>query len=101
MVALGRVRLGLKVGDDPDRWAPPVGETKRGIPVSAAAARREEARCLLGSRCASAGPRSGPRREKGERGQAGRGERERNGPSWEVEKKNLFLFIFLAFTQIF
>jgi len=35
LVALGRVRLGLKVGDDPDRWAPPVGDTEaRGRPVS-------------------------------------------------------------------
>jgi len=64
-------------GRRPRPWAPPVGETKRGTPMSATAARREEARCLLGSRCAGAGPRSGPRREKGERGQAGRGEREK------------------------
>ena len=86
LVALGRVRLGLKVGDDPDRWAPPVGETKRGTPLSAAAARRRRADAGRSAVLA-----------------LGRGERERNGPSPRQGGREEILFYFLNsyFAQIF
>jgi len=39
-----RVRLGLEVGDGSDHWAPPGSDTESGAALSAAEARREEAR---------------------------------------------------------
>ena len=85
LVALGRVRLGLKVGDDPDRWAPPVGDTEAwGRPVICCGEGRGGARRWL-----SLGPRGGPcgtgwaaaRRRKGEGNSRPRGGKERVGPS--------------------
>ena len=39
-----RVRLGLEVGDGSDHWAPPGSDAESGAALSAAEARREEAR---------------------------------------------------------
>ena len=104
VVELGRDRLRLRVGEDPDRSAAPVGEPKRGTPVSAAAAKGRRGRVLLG--CAGAYPNAsaGPRRErKGKEASGPRGGEKEMGRARDREggEEIFFLFIFPAFSQTF
>jgi hypothetical protein len=78
LVALGRVRLGLKVEDDPDRWAPPVGDTEAwGRPVICCGEGRGGARRWLSSWAARRADWrwAGARRRKGEGGRQAAGEK--------------------------
>jgi len=94
VAARTRVLLGLKVEDDPDRWAPPVGETERGTTCQGLQ-QGEEARRLAGLRRVGPKPGTGPRREeKGGRGTGRpRGRKEWAKPeSGEGERKFFSIF---------
>jgi len=107
VAARARVLLGHDVGGGPNHWAPPGSDKGRGTALSAAAARREGARGLLGCAERAGSWRWAVARKKGGRGRktgraGGEEEEEWAEPeSGEGERKHLFLFIFPSFAQIF